>query len=94
MNARQGGSPCTLEEFADRHGLTMVVRERRADMGPAMRFYADGSLLVGTYGDGPTPEAAIADYALEIRGGRRLVYGAWTHDRREFETPYEWEPSK
>lgn len=61
----------TIEEFADHYGLTMFVREREADVGDKDRYCAsfrgvevrEGSFLASRAGFGPTPEAAIADYA-------------------------------
>ena len=73
---RHGGGPCSLEEFADKHGLQMEVHERSLDFPAAVRFYAhftrveiakDG-FLVGALGNGATPEEAIANYALCIQG--------------------------
>lgn len=68
----------TIEEFADTHGLTMVVVERRNPSVPNHRYYAAfqdyGIRVPGgvcyTYGNGATPEEAIAEYAREISGQR------------------------
>lgn len=98
---RKGGAPCTLSEFADRHGLKMKVVERPRSMGPAMRFYAhfdhvevkEGCMLASYSGDGATPEDAMADYAMRIRSVR-LVHRAMHPERREIGTPYEWLPEK
>lgn len=92
---RIGGGRMTLEDFAERHGLRMIVGERSRRSGfPA--YYAsferieikDGSILRGVSGDGETPEEAIADYAKKI-AGERLVFGAYTDARRVFEAPNE-----
>lgn len=80
----------TIEEFADEHGLEMEVHEREHFND----FYAhfkrgeikEGSMLCGTSGSGPTPEAAIADYAKKIYG-KLLVIGAWTPKRKEYHVP-------
>lgn len=61
----------TIEDFADRYGLTMFVRERDTDVGDKDRYCAsfrsvevrEGGCLTSRAGFGPTPEAAIADYA-------------------------------
>lgn len=67
----------TIEEFADKHVLTMLINERTGFEDPHMRFYAQfeyshilegGTMLVGTYGNGSTEEAAIEQYATEIDG--------------------------
>lgn len=77
---RVGGGPVKFEDFADKHGLAMEVRER-ASASPAARFYAsfrgvevsEGCILIGVYGNGRTPEEAIADYAPMLCGKRIRV---------------------
>jgi len=90
-----------LEEFADKHGLTMEVRERRLDGEARTRNLArwvasfqrcevkGEGVLIGSYGNGNTPEEAIADYASKIRG-EVLVVDAMTGSRREIPCPNEW----
>ena len=88
----------TLDAFAVEHGLTMVVCERSGEWGfpegHPRRWFAhferaeqkgDG-VLIGVSGDGPTPEAAIADYGRRI-SERRLVIDAMRDTRREIEVP-------
>lgn len=66
----------TIEEFADSYGLVMTVVERRNPSVPNFRYYAafkDYGIRVpggtcSTYGNGATPEEAIAEYAKEISG--------------------------
>lgn len=94
---RVAGGPVKLEDFANKHGLEMVVNERGLDMPPHMRYYANfkkieikkGAMLVSAFGNGATPEAAIEDYKSRIVG-QRLVYSSYTPDRQEFDTPNEW----
>lgn len=87
----------TLEDFADKHGLTMVVRERggkNAKTGTA--FFAcferaelatqDGYFLISIYGDGHTPEEAIEAYGRKISEGQ-LVVDAFRDTRREIRVP-------
>ena len=89
----------TLGEFAVRHGLQMVVRERSArpgfPEGHGARWYANferaeirtGNVgLLGAHGNGSTPEAAIADYGRQI-SEQLLIVGAYTPERREIEVP-------
>lgn len=94
MNIVDNSFPSTsFEEFAEQHGLVMEIRERPASLGlgPAARYYASfRGAEVSAYGNGPTKEAAIADYARQLRG-RRLVVGANTDKRREIQCPNEWE---
>lgn len=45
--------------------------------------------LCSMRGDGPTPDAAIRDYARRIQGAL-LVFGAFTPARREIQCPNEW----
>lgn len=85
---RQG----TIGEFAAEFGLTMNVRERRVPIGSRNRFYAhfddcevkDGCVLIGEYGNGSTPEEAIADYATKI-SMKQIVVGAFTNGRKEID---------
>lgn len=95
---RLGGTPVSFEKFAENNGLEMVVRERSSEAPAQCRFYAsfkyvevmDRGFLVGQYGDGETPESAIAAYRDKLRG-KRVVYRACsTFDRREFQCPSEW----
>lgn len=89
----------TLSDFAEKHGLIMEVHERTPkDMGirwtADCRYYAhfkncdikQGPCLRGTYGDGATPDLAMADYAREI-SEQRLVINAGSEDRREILAP-------
>lgn len=90
-----------IREFAEKHGLEMVVVERGLDRRlrefGVLRYYAEfkhvdaikGALLEGVFGNGDTPEAAIADYAEQILG-RQLVYDADDPGRRVFAAPNEW----
>ena len=72
-----------LEDFADKHGLKMVVRERMQQPHPNAKFYAcfenveikDGIILRSPHGNGATVEEAIKEYATEI-SKRHLVYRA------------------
>lgn len=59
----------TLEEFANKHGLEMVVTERTNGSFYASfrRFLVkEGCMRRGVYGDGKTPEEAIKNYAPQI----------------------------
>jgi hypothetical protein len=84
----------TVEDFARANRLRVVVKERHPREGEANRFYAqienaeimDGSMLRGTYGDGATPDEAIAAYAREI-SRKRLAINAMSPERREVEAP-------
>lgn len=84
----------TLAEFADRNGLVMEVVERRRPIGDPSRYYAhfqrvevrEVCLLRGTYGDGSTPEEAIANYAPEI-SLKIIVVDARMPSRKEIESP-------
>jgi hypothetical protein len=89
----------SIENFADKHLLVMEVHERSPHhMGGRWsedsRYFAhfehaeiqDGSCLVGTYGNGATPESAIAAYAQEI-SGKLLVVNAGTRSRIDIRVP-------
>ena len=85
----------TLKEFADLHGLEMRVVERNLPVGDPDRFYAEfkssevkeGPVLVGTYGNGATPEEAIAAYKNELVVGTCLVIDAFKDTRKEIIVP-------
>jgi hypothetical protein len=84
----------TIDEFADKHDLTMVVHERRKSVGSPDRYWAefdhseigDGCILIGTYGNGATPEEAIDDYAGKIEL-KHLVINAFGKNRIEIDVP-------
>ena len=88
----------TLEEFAVRHGLEMVVRERSAEFGfpegHHARWYAqfegadigEHGCLRGTFGNGRTPEEAIRNYGPEI-SEKHLVVDSRKPSRREIDVP-------
>ena len=91
---RQVLETMTLEEFADKYGLVMEVRDRDPRLiaysliGPAGRFYAsfkrveekDGYMLRSSHGNGHTEEEAIANYVNKITG-KDLVLGAHSGNR-------------
>lgn len=83
----------SIEQFADNHGLVMVVRERPNDRRAGLcRFYAqfkgaeikEDCFLVGMFGDGNTPEDAIYDYSKRI-SRKLLVVDAMANSRREIQ---------
>lgn len=88
----------TLDEFAQKHGLVIVVTERRMDRWQRehglCRYVAmfqgaevaSGGLLRGEYGEGNTEEEAIRNYA-EVISHERLIVGAFTDARREIDVP-------
>jgi hypothetical protein len=84
----------TLSEFADQHGLKMVVEERFPADHWAGRYYASferadvlsGTMLVGEMGNGPTPGSAIADYGWRI-SRKTLVIDAMRETRRKISVP-------
>ena len=84
----------TIEDFADKYGLTMTIRERPRPVGDSLRYYAyfdgaevqDGGCLIATYGDGATEAQAIAAYGKRI-ALRRLALNATGADRREIDVP-------
>jgi hypothetical protein len=85
----------TIQEFADREGLTMEVKERGSDrISNATPWFAtlkgvdviDGIMLGAAWGNGNTPDQAIADCVRNI-SEQRLVFGAYTDSRREIQAP-------
>lgn len=87
----------SIQEFADKYGLSMTVQERRSSLieSGLARYFAhfdyvevkDGSMLISGSGNGPTIETAIMDYCDEI-SNKLLVYRATASaDRREITAP-------
>lgn len=89
----------TVDEFADKYNLEMVVSERGP--GPIGHlFFArfkyceilSGGLLMGAFGDGATPQTAINDYLKEI-SGKLLVYKEGDKEqRKEILVPVTFKP--
>lgn len=85
---------CTIEEFANQHGLKMVVNERKKPVGSPERYYAsfdraeikEGVMLRSEFGNGATPEEAIMNYTSIIEM-KMLVINAYRDDRKEIEVP-------
>jgi hypothetical protein len=83
-----------IEAFADRNHLAMEINERKVSEGDPGRYYAqflstevkEGGCLLGVFGNGPTPEDAIKDYARRI-SLRTLVWHANQKDRIEIDVP-------
>lgn len=100
INRVKKRKPVRLEDFADEHGLEMIVNERELDELDVqrgrdnLRFYArfkgvqtkKGAMLTVDCGNGATPEEAISDYVPKI-AGKRLVFDASQGSRREIDTP-------
>lgn len=84
----------SIEAFADKHGLVMEIRERKKPVGDPARYYAyfkraearEGHCLIALFGNGRTPEEAIAEYAEAI-SLRTLVIDSMSNERREIEVP-------
>lgn len=84
----------TISEFADKHGLEMVVTERRRPKDDPGRYYAtfkgcevkDGGILISAFGDGNTPEKAIQDYIPRIEL-HRIVLNSFSSNRVEIDVP-------
>lgn len=89
-------SKCTIEDFADAHGLTMIIEERNALPKTEVGFYpkylasfdkaedkddTSSTILTSTYGTGTIPDTAISDYAQKI-SGRVLVFNATSKENR------------
>lgn len=93
---RVGGGPVKFEDFADKHGLIMQVRERGGANASAAYYAHFGDVevmergcLIGEYGNGATPEEAIENYRRALRG-KRLAYKAGSPWRVEIQCPTEW----
>lgn len=84
----------TIEAFGAKHNLVMQVNERSVDAYARDRFEAffknvavsEGAFLRLTFGNGSTPEEAIAAYQPEI-SMKKIVVNAMGKDRREINVP-------
>lgn len=85
----------TLQEFADKHDLTMVITERNPIMHHNLPSYycrfqnceiKENSTLSSVAGNGSTEADALADYAAKI-SGRYLVFNAYQDSRKEVQCP-------
>jgi hypothetical protein len=81
-----------IEVFADKHDLIMVVGERRSKELPTYYAYfkytdfkGDG-VLIGSFGNGETPDEAIDDY-ISIISNTTLVINGFKDNRREIKVP-------
>jgi hypothetical protein len=71
----------TLQDFVEKHNLSILVTERDKPSHPECRFYARipdsdvvrGGMLSGVCGDGATEEAAIRDYVPQISGQKLKI---------------------
>lgn len=89
-------SKTSLEDFADKHGLTLLVGERTANCWTNDRFYArfkhisvknkDGDGFCVVMGDGPTADEAICKYADAI-SGRTIVIDTTEKSHKEIQVP-------
>ncbi len=84
----------SLQEFADRHNLVMRISERRPPLENLERFIAsfknvevvgDG-VLSSLYGDGPTEEIAMQNYAKQL-SHTLIAVDAYSPKRREIQCP-------
>lgn len=82
-----------LEQFAEKYGLIMEVRER-SPSDSFIRYYArfecaevkQNGMLVSEFGDGATIEEAIESYGRAI-SGKFLVIRAYSKERKEINVP-------
>lgn len=82
----------TIEDFATKHDLTLVISERPQDY--TSRYFAcfkhcevkKGAILSGTFGNGTTPIEALYNYA-RIISGCSLVVHAMSKNRVEIRVP-------
>ena len=83
----------TLEDFADKHDLTMMIGDRGFD-SDVDRFYAyfdntetqDGHMLRCEPGNGSTHNEAMCDYAKRI-SQKTLIVNVYQKQRQEIQTP-------
>lgn len=85
----------SIQEFANRHGLTMRIVERsHLPKNDPQKFYASfkncevkrGIFLASLSGGGINPKAAMRDYCNVI-SGKVLAVDAWGEGRRLIQVP-------
>lgn len=90
----------SIQVFGERNNLVMTIRERTTHKDPNMRFFAcfdrtevkEGCCLSGIFGNGSTPEAAVAQYARRI-SSQELVVDAFRKRREIFAPILSSDPS-
>ncbi len=96
------GKQETLGSFADRNNLIMEVHERpHVHESNNDKWYAhfkhceiqDGGLLIGSYGNGRTPEDAIINYIPKIVGHAIVINAMDKEARREIYVPLSLLPT-
>lgn len=78
-------------------GVEIEVRDRGVGSASRNRYYAfavnvevkEGTTLRSAFGNGSTPQEAVADYAAEL-ANERLVVGAARKNRVDLTAPREW----
>lgn len=88
---KTGSARIKLADFADLHGLSLRATNYGGSPERITCAFEDcevkqGSMLVGTYGEGTSLKSAMADYANRI-SNCVLVKNAHTFERQEFQTP-------
>ena len=81
----------TIEEFADVVCRDLIIRRYSNQNNRYLAEFEraeikDGILLIGKYGTGNSPSAAIEDYVKSIRG-KCIVFDAYNNARSEFYVP-------
>ena len=85
----------TIEEFAEKNNLLMVITERSLGMDDPLRFYAHFKkcevkgygVLISTYGNGATPDAAVEHYARKIELTTLVCNAFSSKNRKEIQVP-------
>jgi hypothetical protein len=81
----------SIEDFADKHNLTLELHERTDGTFFVHFMHADvkegDCLLVGKYGDGQNEDFAIQDYCKEISNETLVISAFSKKDRREIRVP-------
>lgn len=91
----------TLEEFADRHSLTMEIFERDSKTLRSLRHLSDNDrfychfknveikgdgVLISAFGNGATEEEALEDYRKQISENKLVIFAA-SSNRNEILVP-------
>lgn len=82
----------SIEEFAEKHDLTMEIRERKSVIKPFCANFKGARLMysnrvIGDFGEGITEQEAISNYANLISNGK-LVFNLFLGKVPEIQVPY------
>lgn len=84
-----------IYEFADICNLNLVIKRRTNWHDPKSTWFShfeyvdvkNGIMLTSTFGNGPTPQDAVADYCRVLQGKEIVLHAHVPEYRKEFTFP-------